>query len=465
MYEDVLKLQKWKVWHAQEIEHKKHALDIIATYFDVLFESHGRLVIYGESGWGKSRQSDVYDLLAFNPSKSLDFSDSGIFRSIESTKATIIIDNFDQLARDEDKKNRIINLFQGGYSSRQKAVRTEKGRIGFRPTGFNVYSHMVLNGLGALNYVSESRSNITRMLKSDDPKYAKLEDKNPIWQEVMDKLHVCALENYQSVRKIYEELVEIKLIDRELERAIAILTIAKAVGHELYAEMLNYFMAENERRKNRDFKSEWLYNALEYVIYQFIDAEKGGDREIPISAKMIGEAIGDKIFEPLNMKFDKNVDNFKRYIGKIFKNTPLFMSKMKDGYAQYIFNRDNLTKFCSMKEYHDLTELLNPTLKTFIINNDSLNSLNTLNSLNSLKPLQNDILTESHENTTPFINESGSSGSSGSNGNSNNVKNIPEINRPTYDLDKELKKIEKLKDKPTDVINETPEEKANWETI
>jgi len=42
-----------------------------------------------------------------------------------------------------------------------------------------------------------------------------------------------------------------------------------------------------------------------------------------------------------------------------------------------------------------------------------------------------------------------------------NSVNSPQI----YELEKELKKIEKLKDKPTDVINETPEEKANWETI
>jgi len=44
---------------------------------------------------------------------------------------------------------------------------------------------------------------------------------------------------------------------------------------------------------------------------------------------------------------------------------------------------------------------------------------------------------------------------------------LPDNDKPSsdYDLDKELKKIEKLKDKPTDVVKETPEEKANWETI
>jgi hypothetical protein len=56
-------------------------------------------------------------------------------------------------------------------------------------------------------------------------------------------------------------------------------------------------------------------------------------------------------------------------------------------------------------------------------------------------------------------------GGGGSNGNSNNVKNIPEINRPTYDLDKELKKIEKTRNDKNGVMIETPEEKANWADI
>jgi hypothetical protein len=383
VFEDVLELEKWKVWYPSEIEYKKHALDIIASYFDPLFECHGRIIIYGESGWGKTRQTDVYDLLAFNPSKSLDFSDSGIFRTIESTKATILCDNFDQL--EDDKKRRITNLFQGGYSARQKTVRSEKGTIGFRPIGFNIYSHMVVNGLSALNYVSESRANITRMLKSDDPKYAKLEDKNPIWQETMDKLHVCALQNFESIQKVYNELVEKKLVDRELERAIGILTIAKAISKKLYAEMLEYFIKENDRRKKRDFKDEWLYNALEYVIGLFIINQKDGEKEIAISSKMIGEAIGNQLFDPVSKYFDRNVNKFKRTIGKIFSNCPLLESKIKDGYTNYIFNHDNLIKLCSMKNYDDLIDSLN-----------SLNSLTTLKPLNSLSSESSESSEEKH---------------------------------------------------------------------
>ena len=92
-----------------------------------------------------------------------DFSDASIYRSIESLKPTIIIDNFDSL--DVEKQKRILHIFNIGAYARQKAVRSE-GKT-FRPTSFNVFSKLVLNGIDALNEVAENRANITRTFRTD----------------------------------------------------------------------------------------------------------------------------------------------------------------------------------------------------------------------------------------------------------------------------------------------------------
>ncbi|MFH8093231.1 MAG: hypothetical protein QXM38_04790, partial [Candidatus Aenigmatarchaeota archaeon] len=228
-FERVLKLQKWKVWHPDERTHKHHALKIISTYFLPCFEMKGRELIYGDSGFGKTRQTKIYQLLAFNPSMSIDWSDSSVFRVIESTKATILIDNFDSI--EGDKRKRILHIFNTGCYAKQKAVRSEVRGKSFKPTGFDVFSSMVLNSITPLGEIEENRSNITRCLKTEDPSYAKLEENNPVWQETRDMLYICALQNWKKVKLTYEKLKANEvLFSREFERVADVLTIAKLVN-------------------------------------------------------------------------------------------------------------------------------------------------------------------------------------------------------------------------------------------
>jgi len=381
IYEKVLKLQKWKMWHPDEKTHKHHTLDIITTYFLPIFEMKGRALLYGETGFGKTRQTKIYQLLAFNPSMSMDFSDSSVFRTIESTKATILIDNFDSV--EKEKKARILHIYNTGAYARQKAVRS-MGKT-FRPTGFNICSSVVLNTIIPLPEVSENRSNLTRCLRTDNSKYWRLDEKNPIWSETMDMLHICALQNYQIVKKTYEKLKENRLVARELERVVPILTIAKIIDKKLYKEMIDFYIVDNKRRKIKDFKEDWLYVALEYVI-----EELGKESEVEFTTKQIGEQKGNELFDSESKIFTKQLNRFKRYIGKIFKNCVLFKAGLIDGYSRYTFTREGLSRFCKMKSYDELVKKLQPSIKDYTKQTDPLTSLTLLNTLNTLNPLEKD---------------------------------------------------------------------------
>jgi len=357
VFEKVLKLQKWKVWHPDERTHKHHALKIISTYFLPIFEMKGRELIYGDSGFGKTRQTKIYQLLAFNPSMSMDWSDAGVFRSIESTKTTVLVDNFDSAG--DDKKARILHIFNTGCYTRQKAVRSE-GKT-FRPRGFNIFSTMVLNTILPINEVSENRSTITRCLRAENPEYAKLEENNPVWQETRDMMYICALQNFQLVQKVYEKLkASDNLFSREFERVSDTLTIAKIISENLYKEMVAYYNEETERRKIRDLREDWLYVALEYVIDSL-----GKEKEIELPVKEIAEKKAIAIFDENAKDFAKSVHNFKIYLGKAFKSNPLFTSRIKDGYTVYKFTKDSLFKFTKMKNFDDLAEKVKPDLTDF----------------------------------------------------------------------------------------------------
>ncbi|MEM5867338.1 MAG: hypothetical protein QXG39_05430 [Candidatus Aenigmatarchaeota archaeon] len=359
-FERVLKLQKWKVWHPDERTHKHHALKIISTYFLPCFEMKGRELIYGDSGFGKTRQTKIYQLLAFNPSMSIDWSDSSVFRVIESTKATILIDNFDSI--EGDKRKRILHIFNTGCYVKQKAVRSEVRGKSFKPTGFDVFSSMVLNSITPLGEIEENRSNITRCLKTEDPSYAKLEESNPVWQETRDMLYICALQNWKKVKLTYEKLKANEvLFSREFERVADVLTIAKLVNEKLYKEMVEYYLEDIERRKVRDLREDWLYVALEYVIEKL-----GQEKEIEVSVKEIAENKAIEIFDENAKDFAKQVHSFKIYVGKMFKANPLFSSRIKDGYTFYRFTKDALFKFCKMKAFDDLAEKVKSNLKDYV---------------------------------------------------------------------------------------------------
>jgi len=358
VFEKVLELQKWKVWHPDERTHKHHALKIVSTYFLPIFEMKGRELIYGDSGFGKTRQTKIYQLLAFNSSMSMDWSDAGVFRSIESTKATVLIDNFDTVGK--EKKGRILHIFNTGCYTRQKAIRSV-GKT-FRPTGFNVYSGMVLNTILPINEVSENRSSITRCLRTDNKKYWKLDEKNPVWQEIRDMLHTCALQNHKTVQKIYEKLkAEESLLSREFERVSDILTIAKIISDDLYKQMLEYYIEDNKRRKVKDYKDNWLYVAIELIVERL---EK--KKEVELSVKDIAESKANEIFDMNAKDFTKKVHWFKTYLGKAFRSNPLFKSRLIHGYSYYTFRKVDLLKFCRIKNFDELVEKLKKNIKDFV---------------------------------------------------------------------------------------------------
>jgi hypothetical protein len=359
-FEKVLALQKWKVWHPDERTHKHHALKIISTYFLPIFEMKGRDLIYGESGFGKTRQTKIYQLLAFNPAMSMDWSDASVFRSIESTKCTILIDNFDSV--EKEKKKRILHIFNTGCYAKQKAIRSE-GKT-FRPTGFDVFSSMVLNTILPLDEVSENRSHITRCLKTDNPSYSRLEENNPIWQETRDMLYVCALQNWREVKKVYEKLkAEENLFAREFEKVSDTLTIAKCISDSLYSEMVRFYQEEEERRKVRDLRENWLYVALEYIIDKL---KESNGKEIELSVKDIAEKTAFQIFDENAKDFAKSVHNYKIYLGKTFSANPLLSSRIKDGYSYYTFKKESLFKFCRMMKFDELAEKIKPDIGDYV---------------------------------------------------------------------------------------------------
>ena len=374
MYLRILKKNKFYMVYPDERWHKFVALDILSTYFTEVFEAKGRTLPKGEKGSGKTKQSQLYQLLAFNPMMSADWTKSSIFRAVESTKGTVIVDNFDEVP---DEVKRDIMIVYRVYKKGVKSVRTEGDRIK-RPVGFDLYTSVILNNILGLDDVSEDRSNIIPLLRSKDRKIINkhLKPDNPEWNEIRDDSFLCTLQNWKAIQETYEKLKENKLIGRELEIVEPILTLAKTIDKKLFKELLEFELEKIEQKKVKELGEDWLYNSLKSILEKL---KNDGSLENWVFVKDVVDEVAPLLFDVDKQNYLRKKHSLSIYLGKIFKATPLFKGRQVQGHSQYLFKRDDVIKFCDLKDFDDLVKTYSTysTLSTY-----STNSTNPTNPTN-----------------------------------------------------------------------------------
>lgn len=352
-YEDTYNNQIENIEHPSNIVHVSIACDINSSYYLPIFVAKGRSFFVAEFRSGKTEQAMQYDLQMFNSLMSADITGAAFFRACESTSCSIIVDDFDAI--EDEKKTPLIQLLRTGYKQGQKAVRTGEGKTR-TPEAFSIYNSMVLNNTGGLDDISIDRCNQYQMIRSTNKKITnkKLKVSDPKWLVQRDKKFVCALQNWKQVQEVYESLEVEGIADRDLERVAPILTIAKIVlSPGDFTKLVEYEIEKIKEQKNRDVSEDWLFMAMRQIYQDFKvmdikDRKNGYDKQLNILVKEI-------------MPFDENDRDYKKkargisiWLGKIFKNTPLFKSgKIHGGFVKYTIKPDNFLKFLQIRDYID----------------------------------------------------------------------------------------------------------------
>jgi len=324
------------------------AVDILRSYFFFLFNANSRTHIFAEPGSGKTNQCNIFRALMFNPIASPDFSSASIYRIIEGTGGTIIIDDYDDVPEDEKQKiNRHIKTNYKAF----KTQRSDGGRK-FRPQGYDAYSHFVFNNtIGISDAITKERVVTYKLLKHKDAPTTELNYKDQKFAPIRDDLYICLLQYWKEIKDTYDNLKVPELKVRDLEIFKPQLAIAKVLGDDIYQSVLSFAKEYVETERLKDLSDDWEYLLFEEITDK-IHSEKviEPDKEIPISPNDIADLIAQKLYSELNQKDrDVKIHQLRTFIGGKLSGYTIFKKTRPHNKSYYHVSINGFIKILDVK--------------------------------------------------------------------------------------------------------------------
>lgn len=301
--------------------HEVVALDILSTYFLPCFEAKGRTFLEAEKGSGKTRQCTIYKLLAFNSVMSADITKSAFFRLMESTVATLIIDDFDSIG--EEQKTDVLQHYKTGYKDSSKSVRVGEGKIR-KIESFRNYGHVIMNNTGGLDEISAERTIYLPILRSDKARLSKpLQESSQEWVALRDDLTLGGLQHWQAVKEAYE-VVKSNLKGRRFEISRALLALASLIDPELQARLEEWLRESLEGSQATDTETDWAFLTLQ----EFLSLTDGEHRTI----KGLAEVLIKQQWNQEDRLYKSKLHGCTVWLGKHFRRLPgIFKVVMVNG--------------------------------------------------------------------------------------------------------------------------------------
>ena len=202
----------------------------ILSYGIDLFESIPYLHLKAEKGSGKTTLIKVMKELVYNPKLYTDMTPATLFRIIDKTKPTLLIDEADSLESRNSANKPILQILNSGYKKGAVVPRTYgNGEV----LEYNTYSLKIIAGTGDLHHITADRCIQISIQKADQDQFNSLSafNSDTFPKGIIEQI-VTSLANKQSKIKSLinnpDQLsIDKSLINRIKEKWFPILLIAK----------------------------------------------------------------------------------------------------------------------------------------------------------------------------------------------------------------------------------------------
>jgi hypothetical protein len=232
---------------------------VIYTYFYPLFNSAPIIQLWGDMATGKSKTILLLSCLCFNSLNSANISESSVFRIIEGRRATLLLDESEDLMTSE-RGRAISNLLLAGYSKGGETYRQEKafGSERYKTASFKVFSPKVIASISGIS-LNPLLSRMIRIITAGTNDKSKsnrdIDANNKMFQNIRNKLYRLTLLDFQHIIKSRDNLAEHGLTGRTFGIWEGLLTVASLLKNEVWQNVLDYAMYNKEEMKNEIIQS------------------------------------------------------------------------------------------------------------------------------------------------------------------------------------------------------------------
>ena len=302
IFENLRNLEKKYFEYEFDYDYYYEPCWIAHTYFYTLFDITPYNDYSGMKNVGKSKHLKLLRMLCYNGISSGDASISSIFRTIQGTGATLLLDETENLKGEKDDRADLENLLRNGFSKEGQVTRSKEGnRKNFTPEFFSVFSPKALGHIHGLDNVLEDRCIKTKLNRTTNKNIADSEpdeNEDPQIYKARESLYRLFLdygdEIYELIPKARQLVKE--LSGREMKLWLPIMTMAlffENHGVEGIIEKVTAKMLQTSEEK----KISDLEDNLDFMILQILDKME----EIPIQSRQLYNIINGKLQQQWNL--------------------------------------------------------------------------------------------------------------------------------------------------------------------
>ena len=208
VYKDIIGTYKEFLEFSDDRFYVLNTLWSVGTYFHAIFKSYSYLYVGGIKRAGKTKTLTVHNVIDLNAIFSNNMSSSSLYRLIQNSKATLLIDESEKLSNPQ-RAQEFRNILLSGYKKGAKTFRCEKNaKDRIEPEAFEVYSPKVIGNIAGLEDVLEDRC--VTMFQRRSRNKAILNSEVDMTQEryaiIRANLYKLFLLHWKEVLEIYEGL-------------------------------------------------------------------------------------------------------------------------------------------------------------------------------------------------------------------------------------------------------------------
>jgi hypothetical protein len=244
------------------------AVWIIASYLHCHFESFPYLQLFGPKSSGKTKTLTLIQATAFNAVLSSSVRPAGLFRLVDRSGATLLIDEAERLNNRESPE--LAQLLRAGYKRPSTAIRVQEKNL--EPKLFNVFGPKAIANIRGLDDVLGSRCIVISTVRSLNRSTVNrnISTNSKRWTAIRAKLYALALDHSSAIRKTYiktkRDEKSRELHGRNFELWISMFAVARFLEERGASKGLSQRLHALAKRKVEEHRGSSLNDLDTYFL-------------------------------------------------------------------------------------------------------------------------------------------------------------------------------------------------------